>query len=118
MGQRLGARVSIVVSASIVTENEDHAVRAHEAYARTNGELAREGINVNVGMSTVDDSEDPLDAEAVAKAFHETYERLAPQHQYETRRASAVPWEQVPANNRRLMVAVVADLIERGVIYT
>lgn len=55
-------------------------------------------------------------AEAIAQAFHETYERLAPEHGYETRKASAVPWEQVPEQNRNLMVAVVAELLDTGVI--
>ena len=47
-----------------------------------------------------------VDAEQIARLFHETYERLAPRYSYKTREASAVPWEQVPENNRRLMVAV------------
>lgn len=50
------------------------------------------------------------DPEAIARAFHEAYERLAPEHGYETRKASAVPWEQVPENNRRLMTAVAAEV--------
>lgn len=53
------------------------------------------------------------DPEAVARAFHETYERLAPEHGYETRKASAVPWEQVPANNRALMVDVADTVLAR-----
>lgn len=53
-------------------------------------------------------------AEIVAKAFHEAYERLAPEHGYETREASAKPWEQVPLQNRRLMTAVVRDLLDQG----
>ena len=56
------------------------------------------------------------DSENIAKAFHETYERLAPSFGYKTREASAVPWDQVPEQNRNLMTAVVADLVERGVI--
>ena len=48
-----------------------------------------------------------LDEEAIARRFHEAYERLAPSFGYETRRESAVPWEEVPENNRRLMVATV-----------
>ena len=55
--------------------------------------------------------------ENVARAFHEAYERLAPDHGYETRKESAVPWDEVPEQNRALMVAVVADLFERGVIH-
>lgn len=57
------------------------------------------------------------DAERIAQAFHETYERLAPAHHYETRKASAVPWEDVPEQNRNLMVAVVSDLLDRRVIH-
>lgn len=56
------------------------------------------------------------EAEAVARAFHETYERLAPRHGYETRRDSAVSWSRVPSANKRLMIAVAKDLLEREVI--
>ena len=52
----------------------------------------------------------------IAAAFHEAYERLAPEHGYETREESAVPWEQVPEQNRALMEAVVADLLKQGII--
>jgi hypothetical protein len=54
------------------------------------------------------------DAEALARRFHETYERLAPEHGYETRKASAVPWEDVPEPNRALMVAVASELLSAG----
>jgi hypothetical protein len=54
--------------------------------------------------------------EPIAEAFHRTYERLAPDHNYETREQSAKPWRDVPANNRALMIAVVAALLEEGVI--
>jgi len=53
------------------------------------------------------------DAEAVARAFHESYERLAPSYGYETRKESAVPWEDVPTTNRALMIAV-ADEVLKG----
>jgi hypothetical protein len=56
------------------------------------------------------------DAERIAAAFHETYERLAPEHGYVTREASAVRWEDVPEQNRRLMVATVFDLLSNNVI--
>jgi hypothetical protein len=55
--------------------------------------------------------------EAVARAFHEAYERLAPRHGYETREASAKPWAEVPEPNRRLMVSVVTELVKREIIY-
>lgn len=51
------------------------------------------------------------DAERVARMFHEAYERLAPQFSYSTRKASAVPWENVPENNRKLMVATVGEVL-------
>lgn len=47
-----------------------------------------------------------MDAEELAKKFHETYESLAPSFDYETRPDSSVPWEEVPLKNRNLMVAV------------
>jgi hypothetical protein len=50
------------------------------------------------------------DPESIARAFHETYERLAPSFGYETREASAKPWGQVPENNRALMTAVAAEV--------
>lgn len=49
--------------------------------------------------------------EEVAKLFHETYERLAPLFAYETRKASAKPWDEVPKNNRDLMIAVSAVVL-------
>lgn len=57
-----------------------------------------------------------LDAEKIARAFHERYERLAPEHGYEIRKASAVPWEDVPGNNKSLMIAVVRSLLADGII--
>jgi hypothetical protein len=57
-----------------------------------------------------------LSAERVARAFHEAYERLAPEFNYETREASAKPWEEVPEQNRDLMIAVVVELQDDGII--
>lgn len=56
------------------------------------------------------------DSEFVAQAFHETYEELAPLHGYKTREASAVPWEDVPAANKELMINVAHHLLDGGVI--
>ena len=50
-------------------------------------------------------------AEQVAQRFHEAYERLAPSFGYETRRASAKPWADVPEPNRSLMVAVADEVL-------
>ena len=55
-------------------------------------------------------------AEHIARAFHEAYERLAPEFGYATRAESAVPWASVPESNRRLMVATVEALLASGVI--
>ncbi len=49
--------------------------------------------------------------EQLARLFHTTYERLAPAYGYETRRASAVPWDEVPAPNKALMVAVATEVL-------
>jgi hypothetical protein len=48
--------------------------------------------------------------EYVARAFHETYEKSAPAHNYPTRPESAVPWDQVPERNKALMREVVSEL--------
>lgn len=50
--------------------------------------------------------------EELAQAFHETYERLAPIFNYETRDESAVDWEDVPESNKQLMIAVVSEIRE------
>jgi hypothetical protein len=52
-----------------------------------------------------------LTAEGIAQRFHEAYERLAPQFGYATRAESAVPWPEVPENNRRLMTAVCGEIL-------
>ncbi len=55
-------------------------------------------------------------AETIAQAFHESYERLAPHHGYSTRKESKVPWEDVPEQNKGLMVAVIEELINTETI--
>ncbi len=57
-----------------------------------------------------------MTAEQIAQAFHEAYERLAPDFGYKTREASAKPWADVPEQNKQLMVAVVQALLDFGVI--
>lgn len=53
-----------------------------------------------------------MEPEQLAKMFHETYERLAPQHGYETRKDSCKPWLEVPERNRNLMIAVCQELLQ------
>jgi hypothetical protein len=53
-----------------------------------------------------------VDSEALARRFHETYERLAPAFGYTTRSETAVPWEQIPGQNRYLMIAVCEELVK------
>lgn len=67
-------------------------------------------------MTLRGDIEPRRSVESIAREFHEAYEKLAPAYGYETREESAVPWEQVPEPNRKLMVAVVEALLARGVI--
>lgn len=52
--------------------------------------------------------------EKLARRFHELYEELAPQHGYKTRKESAVPWDDVPAQNKALMTHVAMRIIEEG----
>lgn len=51
-------------------------------------------------------------APLAAQMFHEAYERLAPEHGYNTRDASAVPWDQVPEPNKSLMIATAAAVLD------
>lgn len=60
-------------------------------------------------------NERPTQAEYLAQLFHEYYEELAPDFDYKTRRASAVPWPDVPEKNRLLMVAVCQRLLDNHV---
>jgi hypothetical protein len=55
----------------------------------------------------------PLTAEQLARAFHEAYEELAPQYDYDTREDSRQPWAEVPEQNRKLMVATAEAVIAR-----
>lgn len=52
-----------------------------------------------------------MEAEQLARLFHETYEELAHDFDYKTRKASAKPWESVPENNKKLMIAVAERII-------
>ena len=52
-------------------------------------------------------------ADRLARLFHETYERYAPDFGYETRKDSAVPWEDVPQQNKDLMVAVADHVLDQ-----
>jgi hypothetical protein len=51
--------------------------------------------------------------EELARFFHETYERLAPEFNYKTREDSAVPWSDVPADNKALMIATCAEVLRK-----
>lgn len=56
-----------------------------------------------------------LNAEKLAKRFHEKYELLAPYYKYETRLGSRTFWENVPENNKKLMIAVCSELLNEGI---
>lgn len=47
-----------------------------------------------------------MNADTLARRFHELYEELAPSHGYETRVESRKPWADVPEQNKALMTAV------------
>lgn len=55
-------------------------------------------------------------AEAMARRWHDTYERLAPAYGYTTRRESARPWHHVPAANRRLMIATAQAILDQDAL--
>lgn len=70
-------------------------------------ELARIAANAAAYKALIDD---------IARAFHEAYERKAPDLGYRTRAESRVPWADVPHANKVLMRATVAELLSSGVI--
>jgi hypothetical protein len=94
--------VSMMISWSLRTERAmrlDRAWDAYDAALLASQSPASAPEQASVG------------AEALAKRFHETYERLAPSFGYETRRESAGPWEKVPENVRGLMIAACAEVL-------
>src|ERR1019366_6621033 len=58
-------------------------------------------------------NKEKLSDEKLAELFHKTYEDLAPSFGYKTRDDSAKPWEDVPAKNKKLMIAVCAEIRDR-----
>lgn len=58
----------------------------------------------------------PSKAEALAAAFHGIYEGLAPEFGYKTRPETAVSFDNIPSNNRALMIAVCKILIDNDVV--
>ncbi len=53
------------------------------------------------------------DRELIAQAFHLEYEQVAKELGYETREESRRPWDEVPIENRRLMIETVNRVIAR-----
>lgn len=51
---------------------------------------------------------DEATASTIARQFHDVYERLAPEHGWESQ--TPVAWEHLPYNNKLLMLAVVREL--------
>jgi hypothetical protein len=70
----------------------------------------REEVAEHLAPPSTPPTDTPRDAEKIAQRFHEAYERLAPSFGYTTREASAGAWENVPEQNRKLMIAVCAEL--------
>lgn len=62
--------------------------------------------------------EEPLPSleSRIAEAFHESYERLAPEFGWKTQERSAVPWERLNWNQRALMCAVIGELLDNETI--
>lgn len=105
--------------------NLDPEAEAREAIARSwerDGECARLALMDAQAWATlamvralrISRRIDYEEAEALARFFHDAYERLAPEFAYQTRKASAVAWEDVPDNNRLLMIATAQEVIAAG----
>lgn len=48
----------------------------------------------------------------IAEAFHDSYERLAPEFDA----AAGVPWQELPEINKKRMIATAKDLLDRGIV--
>lgn len=80
-------------------------------------EEARERRKAEIAQAVTSKKEQrERDAKRIARAFHDAYERLAPSYGYETRRASAKPFGDIPENNKALMIATVSELLAHDVI--
>lgn len=58
-----------------------------------------------------------LTAEHIAREFHFTYEDTAPIYAYKTRAETRTHWDDLPTNNRELMIRTVKKLLDRGIIF-
>ena len=58
-----------------------------------------------------------MEAEKLAKLFHEIYEELAPSYGYVTREESVKPWKDVPGQNKKLMTAVCERILSIYLTY-
>ena len=56
-----------------------------------------------------------MTAEQIARAFHETYIRLAPESGM-VPVPPAIPWAGLPEQDRQLMVAVMQALLDAGIL--
>jgi hypothetical protein len=65
---------------------------------------------IDIKMNEVRDG--LTEAEKWAKRFHELYEEFAPKCGYETRKESAVAWENVPLKNKNLMIMVCVNVVD------
>jgi len=68
-------------------------------------------VRKEVPLAPVSPAKQGHGAANLARRFHETYERLAPNFGYETRKESAKPWADVPERNKNLMIAVCAEIL-------
>lgn len=56
-------------------------------------------------------------AEAIARHFHDTYERLGPSFGWETQESARdKDFDELPQSNRDLMIATITELLEGGAI--
>jgi len=51
--------------------------------------------------------------EELARLYHRSYEDLAPEFNYKTKNESKKPWEEVPENNRQLMIAAARRVLRQ-----
>ena len=87
---------------SVITDRLDdlttELAEARRELARANAVIERVGAEVLLSADDV--------AIDLAHDFHLRYEEMAPEFGYVTNPRTAVPWEDLPADNKALMLAV------------
>lgn len=58
--------------------------------------------------------EELAQAHKLVREFHAVYERLAPEYHFNSKRV--ISWEEIPKQEKLLLVGIFADMLDKGII--